>query len=178
MRPLLALLAVGCTPLVPGETGGEDTAPDVVWTPDCLDPGPEILVDIALESGGFGELADGVTLPVSIPPQGGAPYTPFAIRVTGTGDIHLGQRVIATASEDGVEIGSADVVARPICSNVAPNAGWWLTFGIHIRYWDDTVNTLAGRVVDFDFAASDIGDGETLLAPYAVHGLRATLESP
>ncbi len=181
MRAVLALLLVGCAPLVPGETGetgGEDTAPDVVWTPDCLESGPEILVDIALESGGFGELADGVTLPVSIPPQGGAPYTPFAIRVTGTGDIHLGQRVIATATEDGVEIGSADIVARPICSNVAPNAGWWLTYGIHIRYWDDTVNTLAGRTVDFAFAVSDVGEGEIVLPPYAVHGLRATLESP
>lgn len=181
MRPLLALLLalVGCAPRVPAETAGEDTAPPTVeWTPDCLDPGPEILVDVALESGQFGELADGVTLPVSIPPQGGAPYTPFAVRVTGTGDVHLGQRVIATASEGGVEIGSADLTARPICSNVAPNAGWWLTWGVHVRYWDDTVDSLAGRTVDFAFAVSDIGDSDVVLAPYATWNLRATLEAP
>jgi hypothetical protein len=167
--PLLALLAACSGPSADGADGGTpetgDTGP---YVPDCLVADDQPVLEVAYESGAFGELVDGVSAPVGIPPQGGAPYTPFAIRLTGTGDIHLGEHITARATREGVEIGSLDpsddaMDAIPICSNVDPNAGWWMTWGVHIRYWNDALDDLVGSTVEFSFdVASD-----PYSAPYA-----------
>lgn len=157
MRPLLLALAVGCAPTDPGtDTGGGDTA---LPAPDCFAEGAPRL-GIALESGSFDEVSDGMNVPVSIPPQGGAPYTPWMVRVTGDGALNLGIRMVATATDaDGTFLGDATLDVQPICANVEPNDGWWMITGLHVRYWDYAVADLVGRSVDVHFSLQDVGGG-------------------
>jgi hypothetical protein len=145
---LLALLACAAVP----DGGGEDTAPPAA--PDCFAEG-DPRMEVALESGGFEEVSEGMIAPVSIPPQGGAPYTPWQVRVTGDGALNLGVRMVATAGD----LGDVVLDLTPICANVEPNDGWWMLTGVHVRYWDYTVEELVGRTVDVHFSLQDVGGG-------------------
>lgn len=172
MRP--AAVALGCFACAsgrPGETGGDTGLP----APDCLsDAGPTRL-EVALESGAFGVLDDGAVLPVSYPPQGGAPYTPFAYRLTGLDDVHLGQRVVARAREGGVQIGVIELDLRPICSNVPPNDGWWMGFGVHLRYDGLGLDALDGRAIALTVDVGAVPATGEAFVPVASWGIDAVL---
>ncbi len=148
---LLALL-VGCEG-APADTGTGPLPPA-----DCFDESGARL-ELSLESGSFDDVEEGMTAPVSVPPQGGAPYTPWMVRVTGDGALNGGVRMVATASDDDVEVGDVEIDLVPICANVAPNDGWWMVSGVHVRYWEYTVDELIGRAVDFHFSLQDVGGG-------------------
>jgi hypothetical protein len=172
-RAVLALASLGCAPAHPAETGGDTGLPG----PDCLsDAGPTRL-EVALESGAFGALGDGSAVPVSYPPQGGAPYTPLAYRLTGLGDVHLGQRVVARARDGAEELGVIEMDLRPICSNVPPNDGWWMGFGVHLRYDGLGLDALDGRSVALTVDVGPVPSTGDAFVPVASWGTDVVLDA-
>ena len=69
-----------------------------------------------------------------IPPQGGAPYAPFGVRLRGVEPDDLGVNLILTAVDldTGEEIGVAEYNQVMICSNVCNNAGYSVGAELHM----------------------------------------------
>jgi hypothetical protein len=102
------------------------------------------------------------------PPQGGAPYSPFQVRVHASwdpeGDLPRWQvHGSATDRATGEEIATGDQPSSFFCSNTGPHMGWLYGGELHLRFWDQALADLAGRTVDLAFTVT-LADGSVLSA--------------
>ena len=112
-RLLLSALMTGCEP-----SGAGPTIPSHPCASEV------VRLDVAPPDGDFGDLADGGALWCGDPPQGGAPYTPFRIRVAGPEALEDGVLVemTAVALEDGAELAVTELTMGLTCANVGESA--------------------------------------------------------
>jgi hypothetical protein len=91
-------------------------------------------------------------LPYGQPPQGGAPYAPFQVRAHVQWDDAALPRWLVTGvaieRSTGVEIAAAEQPQTFFCSNTGPHNGWLYGGEVHLRFPNDTLEELEGRVVD------------------------------
>ncbi len=149
----------------------------------CVGDGPnppsiegcEWVGDAVLEFGQdlaeVGPQPDGGSISYGNPPQGGAPYAPFQIRIHA--ELQPGVRVPVDGTI--VEVGTGEVLATAeqsqafICSNVGAHSGWLYGGEVHLRFWDRSLEELEGRQVEIDLSMQ-IPEGPLLEA-----GATATL---
>lgn len=114
------------------------------------DDGPADL-EIRVHDGEFG--SDNAALPYGRPPQGGAAYTPIALRMRGlVPELELE----ATVTDEGGEpIGVADVRQRLICSNTGEQSGWYVGAEVHLRYLDQPYEALEGQQATLEVWLTD-----------------------
>lgn len=113
-------------------------------------------LDVAPPQGEFGDLADGDALWCGNPPQGGAPYTPFRVRLAGPEALEEGVYIEMTAVdvEDGSELAYTDLTMGVTCANVGESAGTWVGSEAHMRYFGHVLEDLDGREAEVTVRAS------------------------
>jgi len=145
---LVACSGGGAPPEDPtGDTGAVDTSVP------CYPHGDPTL---EVGEGGEGWGIDGVAIETGIPPQGGAPYARFRVRVANL-DLHEGADVrvdLFTAGSD-MQLGTVAVAAGFVCANVGENADHWVTPEVHVRF--DGADLLDLHEVPVDIEASVVG---------------------
>lgn len=151
----LALVVVGCAPL-------PEPPP-----PPCA--AEEAALELAPPFGAFGELEDGGELWCGDPPQGGAPYSPFRVRIEGPEALADGVslQMTATDAEDGGVLGSTGLVLGLVCANAGESAGTWVGGEAHLRYEGSALEDLDGRAVDLVVTATSLG-AEPVVAEIAL----------
>ena len=158
MRPALLLAAlVGCAAAPEG-----DDAPEPPVHPCDSDVGR---LDVAPPNGEFGELVDGGALWFGNPPQGGAPYSPFRLRILG--DLAFGDGVsvemMASDPSDGSELAYTTLAMGVACANVGESAGMWVGSEAHMRYDGFSLNALDGRAAEIKLRATAVSDPEVVV---------------
>ncbi|MEZ4319498.1 MAG: hypothetical protein R3F61_18425 [Myxococcota bacterium] len=140
-----ALLAVAAckqapTPVTPG------------LCPESGDPVVE-----ATQGDGWG-FDDGDPIQFGIPPQGGAPYAPFDLRLIGLAASDT-YRVIteATRQSDQLLVGEGQYNQRFVCANVGDNAGTRFSSEFHMRFFGYEPDELAGDWVDIEISVTPEG---------------------
>jgi len=135
-----------------GDGGGEDTALDPGMCEASANPNLELA-----QYGPYGELDDGTDFLYGHPPQGGAPYAPFSLRISGMDQGELGMEIvmIATDSQTGEALGTGDYMQRFICSNVGDNTGMFVGADLHMRFYGWELDDLAGRAADVTVSATN-----------------------
>ncbi len=126
---LLAACSGGAEPAEPtGDTGWVDT------NVPCYPHGaPRLDVGEGVEGWGI----EGIDVSCGIPPQGGAPYARFRIRVANLDLSDGGEVVVGLTDADTDErIGTASVPVGFVCANVGDNADHWVTPEVHVRFDD------------------------------------------
>ncbi len=160
MRALLALLlCAACSgggepATATGDTGTVDT--DV----PCYPHGDPAL-EVGEGSEGWG--IDDIDITCGIPPQGGAPYARFRVRVANL-DLHEGADVQVDLFDPDSEerLGTASVPAGFVCANVGENADHWVTPEVHVRF--DGIDLLDLHEVPVRIEASVVGvEGSVML---------------
>ncbi|MEQ1502444.1 MAG: hypothetical protein ABMB14_09440 [Myxococcota bacterium] len=150
----IAAWASGCVAEGPSAT---DTS-----TFDPLHPcaTPEMAVEAAPPHGDYGEFADGADLWCGNPPQGGAPYSPFKLRLSGPDEVGEGIAVEMTATDaaTGEELAYTTLTMGLTCANVGENAGHWVGSEAHLRYGGWTLDALDGRLADVTIHAEAMAD--------------------
>lgn len=122
---------MGCTGAVPADEEDTDTDPPVV---DCSNAGAAELQ--------FGQelatapMADQDPIHIGSPPQGGAPFAPFELRLAAEledlerldvrGEIH---------AEDGELLGDIVESKAFLCANTGPHRGYRYGGELHVRFW-------------------------------------------
>lgn len=99
-----------------------------------------------------------------IPPQGGAPYAPFGVRIRGmTPEDNGGMHVVITATDATTQevVGESEFWERFLCSNVGESEGYWVAAEFHLRFYGRTLEDLHGREVDIAFTAEGPDDTVT-----------------
>ena len=152
-----------------GDTGGFD--PDV----PCAPSGPPRL-DVGEGPEGWG--IDGIEIETGIPPQGGAPYARFRVRVAHV-DLSDGAEVaVQLFDSEDAWIGGAEVMARFVCANVGDNADHWVTPEVHVRFDGRTLEALDGvpvrieaSVTGEDASLEHAGSGQLYVEPDTLEGL-------
>lgn len=113
---------------------------------------PEVLsLEIAPPGGEYGDLVDGSSLWCGIPPQGGAPYTPILLRLTGQDDAlteGIAVEAIAADAESGEPLLYTALALELLRSNVGDSAGSWVGSEVHLRYEGWSLQDLEGRSAD------------------------------
>lgn len=147
--PGIALLWAGCAEAPPVEP------------PPPVHPcaSAEVALEVAPPDGDYGELQDGDDLWCGNPPQGGAPYTPFRMRLHGPDALADGVviEMVALDPEDGTELGRIDVALGLTCANVGDSAGWWVAGGeAHLRYYGFLLEELDGVEAEIAVRASSV----------------------
>lgn len=162
MARWIGWVLVGCA-----ACGGDEPYP-----PEPPDAGPCAWEAAPQLQAGFDLAAEGPigaddVVPYGRPPQGGAPYAPFQVRahVAWEGDALPRWLVRGSAVErsTGAPIGAAEQPQTFFCSNTGPHEGWLFGGEVHLRFPDDTLEALEGRVIDVSFALV-LGDGEEVEA--------------
>ena len=117
-------------------------------------PGLDV-VPVGLAFDGF---VDGEPLPYGNPPQGGAPYAPLRVRVSGLEGLDVGVHLEATATDadDGAFLGEASLDTRLVCANVGDSAGMWTGADVHLRFPGWSLEDLAGRSAEVEVTATDL----------------------
>lgn len=141
---LIALMGAACqgetpTPVVStADTGPGYDVPCAVRGEPALD------VAHATDPWGLDEAAIGC----GIPPQGGAPYARFRLRIANL-DLSDGGEVAVTVTDldTGEDLGGATLVTGFVCSNVGDDADHWVGSEVHARFDGYTVDELLGRRV-------------------------------
>ncbi|MCB9682294.1 MAG: hypothetical protein H6733_12575 [Alphaproteobacteria bacterium] len=132
------LLLTACTSNTDGKDDTGDTNPDVVGCDGDGTAALEVGQDLR-----EGVAHDGITIDYGNPPQGGAPYAPFQIRLRAVLD---GQRTKVSASaidtDTGQEIGSALQEQGFLCSNTGTHEGWLYGGEVHLRFWGWSLDEL------------------------------------
>lgn len=148
-RAALALLSLGCT-------GDEPISPH-----PCASE--TMGVEVAPPFGDYGDLSDVDELWLGDPPQGGAPYSPFRVRISGPDALSDGVDVRVVVTEDGVVIADNTIFKGLVCANVGENAGRWVGSEVHLRYdgFDDL--ELEGRDVTVEVSVTG-GETDELFA--------------
>lgn len=139
-RPLALALMAACSG--PDPDPGTDT--DV---PLPCRPGTGAVLELSHHDSAWGALSDGDPLYYGHPPQGGAPYSPFQVRLLDVPDADLGVVIETSAVEVGTGevLGSGTYTERLICSNAGENEGWWVGAEVHMRYFGWELDELEGR---------------------------------
>lgn len=116
-------------------------------------------LEVAPPDGDYGDLVDGADLWCGDPPQGGAPYTPFRLRVAGPEALADGVYVEMTAVDaaDGAELAYTDLTMGLTCANVGESAGTWVGGEAHMRYFGYALNDLPGRTAEVTVRVSTLG---------------------
>jgi hypothetical protein len=133
----------------------------------CL-PHDQPTLEIAQEEGAPFGLLDGDPIFYGHPPQGGAPYAPFRMRLSGLADLtEVGAAVLAVAvdTHTGETLGTAELNHRWICANVGDDAGFHVGADVHMRFYGWTLEELVGREADLQLLVED-GQGVTVDAGY------------
>jgi hypothetical protein len=115
---------------------------------------------------GYG-LTEGDPILFGNPPQGGAPYAPYRLRLLGLPGATdgVGVRLVATEPSTGTELGSAELMHRFLCSNAGPDAGYFVAPEVHLRFWSFGLDELDGREATLE--ATVVGaDGAEVSARY------------
>jgi hypothetical protein len=147
--PLLLVGLVGCT--------GE---PPTTGFP----PGPcesaVARVEVAPPDGDFGDLADGDALWCGNPPQGGAPYTPFRLRIGGPEGWEDGVEIEMSAVDlaSGEDLAWTSLTLGLACANVGESAGMWVGSEAHMRYNGWNLDELEGREAEVTVRATALAD--------------------
>ncbi|MBX2803392.1 MAG: hypothetical protein KTR31_37270 [Myxococcales bacterium] len=121
-------------------------------------------LDAAPPRGEFGDLVDGSALWCAIPPQGGAPYSPFRVRVQGPEALSEGVWLSMTAvdRDDGEELAYTDLNMGVTCANVGDSAGFWVSSEAHMRYSGWALDELDGRRARIELHAESL-DGSVVI---------------
>ncbi len=154
--PVLAVpfLVLACKPAVPTEPSG--------LCPEEDDPVIEVAQRSA-EAGATWGMEDGDPVQFGIPPQGGAPYAPFDLRLVGMPSSNDGYAVQtdATRVSDGELVGEGRYVQRFVCANVGDNAGTRFASEFHMRFFGFEPPELADDEVEVYISVTPDG-GETV----------------
>ena len=102
-------------------------------------------LDLA-QDGEYG-LQDGSAIRYGHPPQGGPPFAPFRLRLDGIYGGEHGVEVVIEAFDtaDGSALGGVALTHRFLCSNAGPDADHLVAGEVHLRFWDETLESLEGR---------------------------------
>ena len=163
----VALCSTACV----GPTGDGDPNDE----PEC-GPGGVPSLEVAQGALEFGAVIDGVDIVYGRPPQGGAPYAPFRLRMAGMAYEDDAIEVVMLATEVGtdVELGTGSFDQRFICSNVGESEGYLVGSELHMRFpgWslDDlrdrsanvvvTVTDALGTEMTFEYQGHLVMDGD------------------
>lgn len=135
-------------------------------------------LDVAPPNGEFGELVSGGTLWCGNPPQGGAPYSPFRLRILG--DVAYGDGVFvemtAADSADGSELAYTSLNLGVACANVGESAGMWVGSEAHMRYDGFALDALDGREAEVTIRATAVSDPDVTVAYTADVALTLTTD--
>jgi hypothetical protein len=120
----------------------------------------EAVVEATPARGAWGDLHDGGTLWCGNPPQGGAPYSPFRVRMTGPEAVGEGIELELVAVEEGtgVELAYTALTMGLTCANVGENVGYWVGSEAHMRYTGFGLEELEGRQAELQIRATAISD--------------------
>jgi hypothetical protein len=156
---LTLLLLVACEP----------TAPEPILGP--CEIGPDELKSVELSHyGDYGAI--GSVIYCGIPPQGGAAYAPFGVRILGIApdDLGIDLTMVAIDVDTGEEVGSGDYIHQMVCSNVGDSEGHWVGAELHMRFYGYELDDLHDRTVTVTVEArNESGDN-------AMVELQATLD--
>lgn len=149
MRLLPVLLLAACA------TGPEPEPPPLH---PCEQQAREVQATPA--RGAWGDLHDGGTLWCGNPPQGGAPYSPFRVRMKGPEVVGDGVTLEMLAIEQGtgVELAYTQLTMGLTCANVGENEGWWVGSEAHMRYTGFSLDELGGRLAELVIRAVALAD--------------------
>lgn len=95
-------------------------------------------------------------LAFGIPPQGGAPYAPFEVRLVGA-PVSESYRIVMTSTIDGTEYETPPYNERFVCRNVGEEAGTRYSPDLHMRFFGTEPPELDGREATMAFEAF-VGD--------------------
>lgn len=123
-------------------------------------------LDVA--QGGAWNLPEG-EVQMGTPPQGGAPYAPFEIRLVGA-DSSDAYRIEMEATVGEEVYTTPPYVERFVCRNVGEESGTRYTPDLHMRFFGAEPPDLDGRPVELSFVAYINGVDE----PVATQTLDAT----
>ncbi|MFT4624321.1 MAG: hypothetical protein ACI8PZ_002980 [Myxococcota bacterium] len=156
---VLSLLLLGCVDDAPSGKQRTESDPD----PCSARDNPEL--DLAQDAD-YG-LSDGDLVRYGHPPQGGPPYAPFRLKIDGIYGGEHGVEVTIEAFDDatGAPIGDLALTHRFLCANTGPDAGHLVAGEVHLRFWDETLESLVGRTATI-VATVDAMDGSQATAAY------------
>jgi hypothetical protein len=120
----------------------------------------EAEVEATPARGAWGDLYDGGTLWCGNPPQGGAPYSPFRVRMTGPEAVGDGitLELVAVEQGTGVELAYTELTMGLTCANVGENEGYWVGSEAHMRYTGFSLEELGGRQAELQIRAAAMSD--------------------
>ncbi len=167
LLPLGFLISSACAgPAGHGDTDlpGDTDDTDVVVSPTCA-WGAEPALEFA-RSVATGRPPDGAAIEYGNPPQGGAPYAPFEVRLHAEFDTTQRIEVSANAVDttSGEELGTIVQPQVFLCANAGPHAGWLYGGEVHVRFWDRTLEELEGKVVKVTMSVALPDGAEPVLA--------------
>ncbi|MEZ4235332.1 MAG: hypothetical protein R3F59_04065 [Myxococcota bacterium] len=144
-------LMAACAP--PPET----TTTDPFEHPCATDAGR---LDLAPPGGDFGDITPDGPLWCGNPPQGGAPYTPFRVRVRGPEAFKEGValEMVASDVQTGEELAYTELTLGLTCANVGESAGFWVGSEAHMRYDGWGLDELDGRTAAITVTGTAISD--------------------
>ena len=133
-------LVTGCVADGPGGRRHTDSGEAV---PCEARPSPQLELG---QDQGYG-LDDGAAVRFGHPPQGGPPFAPFKLRIDGIYGGDHGVQVVIEAfdASDGLPIGDVALTHRFLCANTGPDADHLVAGEVHLRFWDETLDSLEGR---------------------------------
>lgn len=143
----LALFAVGCV-------GGPATEVPSGPCPASAEPWAELS-----QGSGWG-IDDGTPVAFGIPPQGGAPFAPFTVRLHGMPASVDGYEVEMEAFDHvlGEVVGTGSYLQRFVCANVGDNAGTRIASEFHMRFFGWEPADLAEHDVTIEISVAVPGD--------------------
>jgi hypothetical protein len=145
-----------------GACVGDGPEPEVPCGPVGDTPALQIGQHLAVD----GPMQAGDDVGYGTPPQGGAPYAPFEVRlqaVLGDPASRVAARGSAVEVATGEVIGSVEQTQAFFCSNTGVHEGWLYGGEIHIRFWDEPLEALEGREIDV-LVEIDLPEGELVTA--------------
>ncbi len=111
------------------------------------DSGP-VTLDLAQPGTSYG-LSDGDSILYGQPSQGGPPYVPFRVRMTGMTGLAAGALIdVQLVDMELGPIGSALLTQGYVCANAGADVGHWVGAEVHARTPDWTLEALEGRLVE------------------------------
>lgn len=145
MRAWWWLVVAGCA-------GGD---PDPPVPEGCMWDGVPAL-EVAQDLSTGAPMDDGDDVAYGTPPQGGAAYAPFQVRLHGTPPEGVGERwpVTATAYDAGTGdvLGEASQPQAFFCANTGVHDGWLFGGEVHVRFPGVALEDLQDRPVDVALA--------------------------
>jgi hypothetical protein len=145
------IVAAGCT--------DEPGPPDLPPMHTCA-AAATARVDLAPPGGDYGDIEEGGPLWCGNPPQGGAPYTPFRLRLLGPEGLEDGVtlEMVAADTETGEELAYTTLVMGVTCANVGDSEGFWVGSEAHMRYTGWELDDLDGRTAEITVTATGVAD--------------------